>query len=141
MWVRWWVGLRDICRSPAPSTFLELVGLLACFFANFLSLQHPSFFYRDVFAMTLGIFEPKTKERPPGTELLVDDDEARQGGLQDELGSERGTGRLKHGKGKVSGSLQASPNWWNKPGFDRKARRRVRLYLSRNHLTIQMIRS
>ena len=44
--------------------------------------------------MALGIIEPKTDERPPGTELLVDDDAQREQVREEQ-------GGLKHGKGKV----------------------------------------
>lgn len=47
--------------------------------------------------MALGIVEPKTHERPPGTELLVDDDED----AQRDQHHVQGIMRLKHGMGKV----------------------------------------
>lgn len=48
--------------------------------------------------MTLGIIEPRADERPPGTELLVDD--APQSGSQID-GADDAQRELKRGKGKV----------------------------------------
>lgn len=112
-------------------------------FAFFCSKERgKSFISRNV--MTLGIIEPRTDERPPGTELLVDD--AAQSGSQID-GADDAQRGLKRGKGKVrtrpfARYRLAKYVWYRCWVFAEQEYVRCRKrtsYSSHNHLTILTI--